>query len=205
MPPSYLADSDRPGPGRAPAVVTAPPGHCVPTGSSGSRRRRNASHTLRSAAGSSIWISQPTIHENACWSSREGGRHTVLKAGAPVSDHQRQNRAYNADMRLPLFEVSLDVDGGTTAAHRETVVVTGRAALAGNGQKSLIDQMAFQEQWPADVPTSVICCHLPPSKASSSGIHDLNRTRLESLPLKAVTYDSDLSRKIKSYVTTLLG
>jgi hypothetical protein len=60
----------------------------------------------------------------------------------------------------PGCEVSLDVDGGTPAAHRETVVVTGRAALAGNGQKPLIDQTAFQEEWPADVPTSVICLPL---------------------------------------------
>ena len=46
----------------------------------------------------------------------------------------------------PGSEVSLDVDGGTPAAHRETVVVTGRAALAGTGQKPLIDQTAFEEQ-----------------------------------------------------------
>ena len=48
----------------------------------------------------------------------------------------------------PGSEVSLDVDGGTPAAHRETVVVTGRAALAGIGQEPLIDQTAFQEEWP---------------------------------------------------------
>jgi hypothetical protein len=57
----------------------------------------------------------------------------------------------------PGSEVSLDVDGGTPAAHRETVVVTGRAALAGNRQEPLIDQTAFLEEWPPDVHTSVIC------------------------------------------------
>jgi hypothetical protein len=60
----------------------------------------------------------------------------------------------------PGSEVRLDVDGGTPAAHRETVVVTGRAALAGNGQERLIDQTAFQEEWPPGVPTSVICVPL---------------------------------------------
>ena len=60
----------------------------------------------------------------------------------------------------PGCEVSLDVDGGTPAAHRETVVVTGKAALAESGQKPLIDQTAFQEEWPADVPTSIICVPL---------------------------------------------
>jgi hypothetical protein len=56
--------------------------------------------------------------------------------------------------------VSLDVDGGTPAAHRETVVVTGQAALAENGQQRLIDQTAFLEDWPSDVSTQVICVPL---------------------------------------------
>ncbi|MCE3275135.1 MAG: hypothetical protein K0R13_990 [Propionibacteriaceae bacterium] len=60
----------------------------------------------------------------------------------------------------PGSEVSLDVDGGTPAAHRETVVVTGEAALADSGHKPLIDQTAFQEEWPPDVPTSIICVPL---------------------------------------------
>ena len=47
-------------------------------------------------------------------------------------------------------------------------------------------------------------CRLPPSKASSSGILDLNRTQLESLPLKW-SRTTRISHKIKSYVTTLLG
>jgi hypothetical protein len=60
----------------------------------------------------------------------------------------------------PGSEVRIDVDGGTPAAHRETVVVTGKAALAGGDQKPLIDQTAFQEEWPPDVSTSVICLPL---------------------------------------------
>ena len=48
---------------------------------------------------------------------------------------------------------------GTSRA-QETVVVTGRAALAGGDQKPLIDQTAFQEEWPPDVRTSVICVPL---------------------------------------------
>jgi hypothetical protein len=57
----------------------------------------------------------------------------------------------------PGSEVRLDVEGGTPAAHRETVVVTGKAALAENGQRPLIDQTPFQEEWPPDVRTSIIC------------------------------------------------
>jgi nitroimidazol reductase NimA-like FMN-containing flavoprotein (pyridoxamine 5'-phosphate oxidase superfamily) len=60
----------------------------------------------------------------------------------------------------PGAEVSLDVDGGTPAAHRETVVVTGQAAIAENDQERLIDQTALLEQWPPDVPTHVICVPL---------------------------------------------
>jgi hypothetical protein len=60
----------------------------------------------------------------------------------------------------PGAEISLDVDGGTPAAHRETVSVTGTAALAGSGQRPLIDQAAFEEDWPSDVRTSVICLPL---------------------------------------------
>jgi nitroimidazol reductase NimA-like FMN-containing flavoprotein (pyridoxamine 5'-phosphate oxidase superfamily) len=60
----------------------------------------------------------------------------------------------------PGSEVSLDVDGGTPAAHRETVVVTGRAAIAENDQEPLIDQTALLEQWPPDVSTQVICVPL---------------------------------------------
>jgi hypothetical protein len=60
----------------------------------------------------------------------------------------------------PGAEVSLDVDGGTPAAHRETVTVTGTAELADGAQRPLIDQAAFQEDWPSDVRTSVICLPL---------------------------------------------
>jgi len=60
----------------------------------------------------------------------------------------------------PGSEVSLDVDGGTPAAHRETVVVTGQAVIAENDQEPLIDQTALLEQWPPDVPTQVICVPL---------------------------------------------
>jgi hypothetical protein len=60
----------------------------------------------------------------------------------------------------PGAEVSLDVDGGTPAAHRETVTVTGTAELADGAQRPLIDQAAFQEHWPSDVRTSVICLPL---------------------------------------------
>jgi hypothetical protein len=60
----------------------------------------------------------------------------------------------------PGAEVSLDVDGGTPAAHRETVTVTGTAELAASAQAPLIDQAAFQEDWPSDVRTSVICLPL---------------------------------------------
>ena len=37
------------------------------------------------------------------------------------------------------------------------MVVTGEAALADSGHKPLIDQTAFQEEWPPDVSTSIIC------------------------------------------------
>jgi hypothetical protein len=60
----------------------------------------------------------------------------------------------------PGSEVRIDVDGGTPAAHRETVVVTGKAALAGGDQKPPIDQTAFQEEWPPDIAISVICVPL---------------------------------------------
>jgi hypothetical protein len=60
----------------------------------------------------------------------------------------------------PGAEVSLDVDGGTPAAHRETVTVTGTAELAETDKRPLIDQAAFQEDWPADVRTSVLCLPL---------------------------------------------
>jgi hypothetical protein len=60
----------------------------------------------------------------------------------------------------PGAEVSLDVDGGTPPAQRETVIVTGTAALADSGERPLIDQAAFAEDWPADVRTSVLCLPL---------------------------------------------
>ena len=60
----------------------------------------------------------------------------------------------------PGAEISLAVEGGTPAAHRETVTVTGTAELAENTQRPLIDQAAFEEDWPSDVRTSVICLPL---------------------------------------------
>jgi hypothetical protein len=68
---------------------------------------------------------------------------------------------YNDIVRYaPGAEISLDVDGGTPAARRETVIVTGTAELAESAQRPLIDQAAFVEDWPADVRTSVICLPL---------------------------------------------
>jgi hypothetical protein len=60
----------------------------------------------------------------------------------------------------PGYEVKIEVDGGTPSAHRETVVVTGKAALARGDQELPIDQTAFQEEWPPDIATSVICVPL---------------------------------------------
>jgi hypothetical protein len=60
----------------------------------------------------------------------------------------------------PGAEISLAVEGGTPAAHRETVTVTGTAELAENTQRPLIGQAAFEEDWPSDVRTSVICLPL---------------------------------------------
>jgi Pyridoxamine 5'-phosphate oxidase len=68
---------------------------------------------------------------------------------------------YNDIVRYaPGSEVSLDVDGGTPAAHRETVTVTATAELAESDKRPLIDQAAFREDWPSDVRTSVICLPL---------------------------------------------
>jgi hypothetical protein len=68
---------------------------------------------------------------------------------------------YNDIVRYaPGAEISLAVDGGTPAAHRETVTVTGTAELAANTHRPLIDQAAFEEDWPSDVRTSVICLPL---------------------------------------------
>lgn len=68
---------------------------------------------------------------------------------------------YNDIVRYaPGAEVSLDVEGGTAAAHRETVIVTGMAELAESAHRPLIDQAAFVENWPPDVPTSIICLPL---------------------------------------------
>ena len=69
--------------------------------------------------------------------------------------------AYNEIVSYaPGAEVSLDVDGGTFAAHRETVIVTGTAELAEGATRPLIDQAVFQEDWPSDVQTSIICLPL---------------------------------------------
>jgi nitroimidazol reductase NimA-like FMN-containing flavoprotein (pyridoxamine 5'-phosphate oxidase superfamily) len=70
----------------------------------------------------------------------------------------------------PGSEVSLDVEGGTPAAHREAVTVTGTAELAESDKRPLIDQAAFQEDWPSDVRTSVIC--LPLSKLEGFELRD---------------------------------
>src|SRR4030095_14342854 len=53
----------------------------------------------------------------------------------------------------PGCEVSLDVDGGTPAAHRETVSVTGTAELAENTHRPLIDQAAIEEDWASALTT----------------------------------------------------
>jgi hypothetical protein len=70
----------------------------------------------------------------------------------------------------PGCEVRLDVDGGTPAAHRETVIVTGTAELAEGAQRPLIDKAAFDEDWPSDVRTSVIC--LPVSAVEGFELRD---------------------------------
>jgi hypothetical protein len=70
----------------------------------------------------------------------------------------------------PGCEVRLDVDGGTPAAHRETVIVTGTAELAEDAQRPLIDKAAFEEDWPSDVRTSVIC--LPVSAVEGFELRD---------------------------------
>jgi hypothetical protein len=79
---------------------------------------------------------------------------------------------YNEIVRYaPGAEISLDVDGGTPAAHRETVIVTGTAELAEGAKSPLIDQAAFQEDWPSDVKTSIICLPLDAVEGFELGDH----------------------------------
>ena len=111
-------------------------------------------------------------HECKAWLSshcegrlgyQSGRGHRSVVVLYAVADDQILVRLpdYNEIVRYaPGAEVSLAVDGGTSAAHRETVIVTGTAELAEGAKRPLIDQAAFQEGWPSDVETSIICLPL---------------------------------------------
>lgn len=119
--------------------------------SPGERTRRLSPHECKAWLGSH--------HEGRLgYRSGKGPRSVVVSYAVAEDQILLRLPAYNNIVQYaPGSEVSLDVDGGTPAAHRETVVVTGKAALAGNRQEPLIDQTAFLEEWPPDVQTSVIC------------------------------------------------
>jgi hypothetical protein len=119
--------------------------------SPGERTRRLSPHECRA------WLC--SHHEGRLgYRSGKGPRSVVVSYAVAEDQILLRLPDYNDIVHYaPGSEVSLDVDGGTPAAHRETVVVTGKAALAGNRQGPLIDRTAFLEEWPPDVQTSVIC------------------------------------------------
>jgi hypothetical protein len=122
--------------------------------SPGERTRRLSQHECRA------WLC--SHHEGRLgYQSGKGPRSVVVSYAVAEDQILVRVPDYNDIVHYaPGSEVRIDVDGGTPAAHRETVVVTGQAALAESCQKPLIDQAAFQEEWPPDVSTSVICVPL---------------------------------------------
>jgi len=125
-------------------------GHVSP----GERLRKLSPHECRA------WICS---HREGRLGYQSGRGHRSVVVSYAVADDKILVRLpdYNDIVHYaPGAEVSLDVDGGTPAAHRETVIVTGTAALADSAERPLIDQAAFEEDWPADIRTSVICLPL---------------------------------------------
>ncbi len=125
-------------------------GHVSP----GERLRRLSPHECKA------WLCS---HHEGRLGYQSGRGHRQVVVSYSVADDQILVKLpdYNDIVRYaPGSQISLDVDGGTAAAHRETVIVTGTAALADSGQRPLIDQAAFAEDWPSDVRTSIICLPL---------------------------------------------
>jgi len=122
--------------------------------SPGERLRRLSPHECKA------WVCS---HHEGRLGYQSGRGHRSVVVFYAVTDDQILVRLpdYNDIVHYaPGAEISLDVDGGTPAAHRETVTVTGTAELAENAHRPLIDQAAFEEDWPPDVRTSIICLPL---------------------------------------------
>jgi hypothetical protein len=122
--------------------------------SPGERLRRLSPHECKA------WVCS---HHEGRLGYQSGRGHRAVVVFYAVAGDQILVRLpdYNDIVRYaPGAEISLAVDGGTPAAHRETVTVTGTAELAENTYRPLIDQAAFEEDWPSDVRTSVICLPL---------------------------------------------
>ena len=122
--------------------------------SPGERLRRLSPHECKA------WLF--SHHEGRLgYQSGRGPRSVVVSYAVAEDQVLVRLPDYNDIVRYaPGSEVSLDVDGGTPAAHRELVTVTGTAELAEGDKRPLIDKAAFQEDWPSDVRTSVICLPL---------------------------------------------
>ena len=122
--------------------------------SPGERLRRLSPHECKA------WVCS---HHEGRLGYQSGRGHRSVVVSYAVAGDQILVRVpdYNDIARYaPGAEISLAVDGGTPAAHRETVTVTGTAELAEKYQPPLIDQAAFEEEWPSDVRTSIICLPL---------------------------------------------
>jgi hypothetical protein len=122
--------------------------------SPGERLRRLSPHECKA------WVCS---HHEGRLGYQSGRGHRAVVVFYAVAGDQILVRLpdYNDIVRYaPGAEISLAVDGGTPAAHRETVTVTGTAELAESTHRPLIDQAAFEEDWPSDVRTSVICLPL---------------------------------------------
>jgi hypothetical protein len=122
--------------------------------SPGERLRRLSPHECKA------WVCS---HHEGRLGYQSGRGHRSVVVFYAVAGNQILVRLpdYNDIVRYaPGAEISLAVDGGTPAAHRETVTVTGTAELAESTHRPLIDQAAFEEDWPSDVRTSVICLPL---------------------------------------------
>ncbi len=122
--------------------------------SPGERLRRLSPHECKA------WVS--SHHEGRLGYQSGRGHRSVVVFYAVAGDQVLVRLPdYNDIVHYaPGAEISLAVEGGTPAAHRESVTVTGTAELAENTQRPLIDQAAFEEDWPSDVRTSVICLPL---------------------------------------------
>ena len=92
--------------------------------SPGERTRKLSRHECRAL----LW----SHHEGRLgYQSGKGPRSVVVSYAVAEDQILVRLPDYNDIVHYaPGSEVSLDVDGGTPAAHRETVVVTGKAALA---------------------------------------------------------------------------